>query len=520
MALLPDQLLSMRKVFNKLVSVYLDVRYRQIEHFMKNPHEVQEQLFQQLLSEGKKTEYGKYYHFNSLNDYADFSKTIPINSYEDLMPYIERMMMGEHSILWPGQVKWFSKSSGTTSSKSKFIPVSSINLKHGHIKSSWDVVTLLYHNKPDSMVFAQKNLVMGGSISSYSKHPDTMYGDISGVMLENMPAIGRPFYTPDFETAVMADWDKKIDRMVDQCTKENVTMFGGVPTWTIVLFRKILEATGKNNIKEVWPDVQTYVHGGVSFEPYRDQFKAFLPFDEMNYVEVYNASEGYFAIQNESESNDLLLLLDNGNYYEFIPMTLWGTDQEKAVPLSEVSVGVHYALVITTTSGLWRYQPGDTIVFTNTSPYKIKITGRTKHFINVFGEELMVFNAEKALARTCSTLNCTITDYTVGPIFMKGTKGKGGHEWVIEFDKRPQYLAEFEELLDKNLQNLNSDYEAKRYKDMALHQLNVTPVEKGTFIEWLTIHNKVGAQNKIPRLSNSRDFLEQIKELHGTRSSR
>lgn len=503
----------MRKIFNKVIGVYLERRFKQIENFMKNPHEVQERLFRYLVSEGSATEYGVQHGINKVKDKYDFANTLPITDYEDLKPYIERMMMGEKSILWPGQVSWYSKSSGTTSDKSKYIPVSHENLKNGHIKSSWDVVTLLYHSKPDSMVFAHKNLVMGGSVSSYEKFPETKVGDISGVMLENMPAIGRPFYTPDFQTAVMANWDEKIEKMVEICSKENVTMFGGVPTWTIVLFRKILEATGKKNMKEVWPEVQTYVHGGVSFEPYREQFKQFLPFEDMNYVEVYNASEGYFAIQDDSNSNDMLLLLDNGSYYEFIPMTVWGTDEQKAIPLSEVEMDVNYAIVISTTSGLWRYQPGDTVKFTSTSPYKIKITGRTKHFINVFGEELMVANTEKALAMTCRELHAAIADYTVAPIFIEGVDGKGGHEWAIEFETLPDNLASFTTLLDKNLQRVNSDYEAKRYKDMALTELKLNTVPKGTFVSWLKAKGRFGAQTKIPRLSNSRDFLEKILKI-------
>jgi hypothetical protein len=480
---------------------------------MKNPHEVQFRLLKQLIEEGKSTEYGQNNSLSTVKDYHDFARALPLTEYEDLKPFIDRMMMGEKSVLWPGQVKWYSKSSGTTSGRSKFIPVSTINLKHGHIKSSWDVVTLLYHNKPNSLVFAHKNLVMGGSVSKYDKFPETMYGDISGVMLENMPAIGRPFYTPDFQTAVLANWDEKIEKMVEICSKENVAMFGGVPTWTIVLFRKILEATGKSNMKEVWPEVQTYVHGGVSFEPYREQFKHFLPFEEMNYVEVYNASEGYFAIQDDPKTNDLLLLLDNGSYYEFIPMTEWGTETQQAIPLSEVKIDVNYAIVISTTSGLWRYQPGDTVKFTSTSPYKIKITGRTKHYINVFGEELMVANAEKAISLTCQELNSSISDYTVAPIFIEGKDGKGGHEWAIEFTNLPDNLNAFATLLDLNLQKVNSDYEAKRYKSMALNQLKLNVVPQGTFYNWLKSKGKIGAQNKIPRLSNSRDFLEQILNL-------
>ena len=500
----------MRKVFNKIISVYLDGRYRQIENFMENPHEVQARLLRQLISEGVSTEYGVRNGLERVSNEEQFAKSLPLTDYDDLKPYIERMMMGERSVLWPGQVKWYSKSSGTTSDKSKFIPVSQVNLRHGHIKSSWDVVTLLYHNRPNSQIFAHKNLVMGGSVSRHTPFPETRYGDISAVMLENMPAIGRPFYTPDFETAVLPNWDEKIERMVKQCTKENVTMFGGVPTWTIVLFRKILEATGKSNIQEVWPEVQTYVHGGVAFDPYREQFKKFLPFDDMNYVEVYNASEGYFAIQDDAMTNDMLLLLDNGSYYEFIPMDVWGTDKQEAIPLSAVEIGVKYALVVSTTSGLWRYQPGDTVCFTSTFPYKIKITGRTKHFINVFGEELMVSNSDKAVAMTCKELHASIADYTVAPIYIEGDAGKGGHEWVIEFEISPDNVQRFQTLLDLNLQKVNSDYEAKRYKNMALTELKLHIVPKDTFYKWMRSRGKVGGQNKVPRLSNSREYLEDI----------
>ena len=480
---------------------------------MLNPIETQERLFRELISSGLETQYGRKHGFDRVKSQSDFSSKIMLTDYEDLKPYIDRMMHGEKSVLWPGQISWFSKSSGTTSDKSKFIPVSNENLKNGHIKGSWDVVTLLYHNKPGSKIFAEKNLVMGGALSKFEPFPETTFGDISAVMLQNMPAIGRPFYTPDFETALMHNWDEKIEKMVKICSKENVTMFGGVPTWTIVLFRKILEATGKSNILEVWPTVQTYVHGGVAFTPYKEQFKKFLPTDDFNYVEVYNASEGYFAIQNDLNSDDLLLLLDNGNYYEFIPMEVYGTDRAYAIPLSEVKTGINYALVISTTAGLWRYQPGDTVIFTSTNPYKIKITGRTKHFINVFGEELMVSNTDKALALTCSAFEAQVADYTVAPVFIEGEDGKGGHEWAIEFVKAPADSEKFEKALDQNLQQINSDYEAKRYKDMALVQLKLNILPQGSFNKWMKSRGKVGGQNKVPRLSNERKHLEEILQF-------
>lgn len=501
---------GVRNVFNKLISLYLERRYRQIEYFMENPIEVQERVFRELIAKGLETSYGREHDFELVNNQNDYSEKVPLVNYDDLKPYIDQMMRGKKSVLWPGEINWYSKSSGTTSDKSKFIPISQQNLKSGHIKGSWDVVTLLYQNEPDSKVFAEKNLVMGGALSTFDPYPETIYGDISAIMLENMPAIGRPFYTPDFETALLHNWDEKIEKMVKICSKESVTMFGGVPTWTIVLFRKILEYTGKSNILEVWPNVQTYVHGGVSFSPYREQFKRFLPSEDFNYVEVYNASEGYFAIQNDLKKDDMLLLLDNGNYYEFIPMDVYGTKNEKAIPLSEVEIGVNYALVISTTSGLWRYQPGDTLIFTSTLPYKIKISGRTKHFINVFGEELMVSNTDKALAMACREFGAEVSDYTVAPIFIEGEEGKGGHEWAIEFTRRPNDIQQFARKLDLNLQKVNSDYEAKRYKDMALLPLKLNDVSKGTFLRWMKYRGRLGGQNKVLRLSNERKHLEQL----------
>lgn len=503
----------MRQVFNKFISLYLERRYRQIEYFMQHPVEVQERLFRELIDQGLETSYGRENGLDRVMNQNDYAKIIPLTTYDQLKPYIDRMMLGEADVLWPGKINWFSKSSGTTSDKSKFIPVSQVNLKNGHIKGSWDVVTLLYHTKPESKVFAEKNLVMGGTLNKFEANPETTFGDISAIMLQNMPAIGRPFYTPDFETALLPNWDEKIERMVKICSKQNITMFGGVPTWTIVLFRKILEYTGKSNILEVWPNVQTYVHGGVAFGPYREQFKKFIPKDDFNYIEVYNASEGYFAIQDDLDVSDMLLLLDNGNYYEFIPMSDFDQENPVAIPLADVKTGVNYALVVTTTSGLWRYQPGDTIIFTSTNPYKIRITGRTSHFINVFGEEIMVSNTDKALMLACKEFGATVSDYMVAPVFIEGEEGKGGHEWAIEFVQAPSDKKVFAERLDIHLQNVNSDYEAKRYKDMALLQLKLNALPSGTFQKWMRKRGKVGGQNKVPRLSNERKYLEQILEI-------
>lgn len=499
----------MKAVFNKFISTYLERRYLSLQNFMKYPHKVQERTFDYLIGKAGNTEWGRKYSYNQINSPEQFRKIVPCNEYEDLEPYIKRMMNGAYNVLWPGFVNWYAKSSGTTSSKSKFIPVPKENLRRCHYKGSWDSMTILYNWRNDAKVFERKNLVMGGSLDRYEGNPMTTYGDISAIMLYNMPLVGRPFYTPDFRTALLPDWDEKIDKMVEICSKEQLNMFGGVPSWTIVLFRKILEATGKSNMLEVWPDVQVYVHGGVGFEPYRSQFERFLPSEEFTYMEVYNASEGYFAIQNDFKSNDLLLLLDNGIYYEFMPMTEFGSENPIVLGLNEVELDVNYAMVISTNGGLWRYMTGDTVKFTNLLPYKIKITGRTKHFINAFGEEVMVSNTDKALAATCRSFDCKTEDYTVAPVYFS-EEGKGRHQWLIEFEDAPKDMIDFAAALDDNLKAVNSDYEAKRYKSMALENLTVDVLPKNTFYKWMESRGKVGGQNKVPRLSNNRKYVDEI----------
>lgn len=476
---------------------------------MEHPHKVQERIFNYLISKASNTEWGKRYNYSDIKNQEQYRKQVPVNDYDDIEEYVLKMMNGSYNILWPGFVNWFAKSSGTTSSKSKFIPVPKENLKGCHFKGSWDVVNFLYKGLEDAQIFQNKNLVMGGSLNNYEKNPMTTYGDISAIMLYNMPLIGRPFYTPDFRTALLANWDEKIDKMVEICSRDDVSMFGGVPTWTIVLFRKILEATGKSNMLEVWPTVQTYVHGGVGFDPYRAQFKEFLPSDNFTYLEVYNASEGYFAIQNDLSSNDMLLLLDNGVFYEFLPMSEFGSDNPITVGLKDVEIGVNYAMLISTNAGLWRYMTGDTVTFTSTSPYKIKITGRTKHFINAFGEEVMVSNTDRALSLTCDSLQAKVKDYTVAPVYFN-EGGKGRHQWLIEFEQAPADMGVFEERLDTNLQSLNSDYEAKRYKGMALDNLSIDSLPPETFYRWMDKRGKLGGQNKVPRLSNNRKYVEDI----------
>ncbi len=500
----------MRKNINQLFRWYLRQRMRRIERFKKYPQEVQNSFLVHALRFNRNTEWGRKHQFRNIKNPKDFAKHVPIQDYESLKPYINRMMHGEKDVLWNGQVKWFSKSSGTTNDKSKFIPVTGVNLRNCHIRGTWDTMTFMYDQNPNARQFECKSILMGGSLSTFEPYPKTRFGDVSAVMIHQMPYVGRPFFTPDFETALLDEWEEKIERIAQITSKDqNVVMIGGVPTWTIVLFRRILELSGKDNILEVWPNFQVYVHGGVSFTPYREQFKQFLPSDKVFYQEIYNASEGYFAIQDDLHSDDMLLMLDNGIYYEFLPMEEWDKKEPQAIPISEVEPGKNYAVVITTNSGLWRYLLGDTITFTSTRPYKIKITGRTQQFVNAFGEEVMVANTDKALAQTCAQFDASVADYTVAPVYFS-KNGKGRHEWVIEFEKAPNDLNAFRSQLDKNLQRINSDYEAKRYKSMALEMLNIKNVPQGSFHEWLKSKGKFGGQNKVPRLANSRKYVEEI----------
>ncbi len=500
----------MRRLINRAFKAYYAFRMNHIEHFMQHPHEVQESVLKNLLDVTQDTEWGHTYDYASIKSPHTFAGRVPIQDYESIKPYIQRMMHGEKDILWPGQVRRFSKSSGTTSDKSKFIPVSDENLENCHLKGSWDSMTLFYHQRPDARIFECKTLLMAGSLSRFEPYHKTIFGDISAIMVSQMPKIARPFFTPDIPTALLQNFEEKIERTAQLVSQESdMVSIGGVPTWVIVLFRRILEITGKSNMLKVWPDFQAYIHGGVSFLPYQEQFRQFFPSDQVSYQEIYNASEGYFAAQSDFNTKDMLLLLDSGVYYEFIPMEHWNDEDKTAIPLSEVELGKNYAIVVSTNAGLWRYLPGDTVMFTSKYPYKIKITGRTKHFINAFGEEVMVENTDRALAKTCAETRAIVSEYTVAPIYLE-EDGKGGHEWLIEFDKAPNDLAQFADLLDANLQQINSDYEAKRFKNMALERLQIHAIEPGTFIRWLRSKGKFGSQVKVPRLSNDRKYVDEV----------
>jgi hypothetical protein len=500
-------------IINSFASWVLKQRIHQIELFLKYPNEVQEELLMNLIQSSKNTVLGKEYDYASINSYATFAERVPISTYEELQPLIERTRKGEQNVFWETPIKWFAKSSGTTNAKSKFIPVSNEALEDCHYKGSKDLLCLYLNNNEDSELFIGKSLRLGGSSQIYEDN-NTFFGDLSAILIENMPIWAEFSSTPSNKISLMSEWETKITAIINETKNENVTSFAGVPSWMLVLMNKLLEETGKSNLLEIWPNLEVYFHGGVNFEPYRDQYKKILPKKDFKYYEIYNASEGFFAIQDLNYSSDLLLMLDYGIFYEFIPMDTFGTPDQKTIRLADVELFKNYALVITTNSGLWRYLIGDTVRFTSLNPYRIRVTGRTKHHINVFGEELMVENTDQAIAKACQLTETEVVDYTVAPVFMK-EKEKGAHEWMIEFKKKPTNINAFQKVLDETLQSLNSDYEAKRYNNMTLNPLLINVARENLFYDWLKEKDKLGGQHKIPRLSNHRDYLEQLKEMQG-----
>ena len=498
-------------LINSIASFILKKRIHQMELFLKYPNEVQEELLFNLLKQAENTFIGKQYEFTTITNYKTFSERIPVSTYEELEPLIERTRKGEQNIFWNTPIKWFAKSSGTTNAKSKFIPVSAEALENCHYKASKDLLCLYLNNNEDSQLFVGKSLRLGGSKQLYEDN-NTFFGDLSAILIDNMPIWAEFSSTPSSSISLMGDWESKMPAIIKETVNENVTSLAGVPSWMMVLLNKTLEQTGKQNMLEIWPNAEVYFHGGVNFDPYREQYKKLFPKDNFQYYEIYNASEGFFALQDLNNSNDLLLMLDYGIFYEFIPMDTFGQPTQMTIRLSEVELNKNYAVVITTNSGLWRYLIGDTVRFTSLNPYRIRVTGRTKHHLNVFGEELMVENTEMALTATCKELNCEIIDYTVAPIFMEG-KQKGAHEWMIEFKTLPENINTFSEILDKNLQNLNSDYEAKRHNNMTLNPLVLNVARASLFYDWLKENDKLGGQHKIPRLSNDRNYMEQLLRM-------
>jgi hypothetical protein len=496
---------------NSIISWFLKKRVHQIELFLKYPIDVQEELLLKLVVTAKRTEFGEEHDFSSIKNYKDFTNKVPIQRYESIEPLIERCRKGEQNLFWATPIKWFAKSSGTTNAKSKFIPVSDEALEYCHIKAGKDMLCLYINNNEETQLFTGKGLRLGGSSEIY-KDNNSYFGDLSAIITGNLPFWVDYSSAPSQEVALMAEWETKMEAIIDETIDENITSLIGVPSWMLVLLNRVLERTGKDNILEVWPNLEVYFHGGVNFNPYREQYKKLIPKKGFQYYETYNASEGFFAIQDDNGSKELLLMLDYGIFYEFIPMTSYKGESSIAISLSEVKKNIDYALIITTNSGLWRYLIGDTIRFTSLDPYRIKITGRTKHHINVFGEELIIENAEDALRLACKKTKANIKEYTVGPIFMEGKKN-GGHQWVIEFEKKPKSMDYFTEILDNALKSINSDYEAKRYNSMALAMPKIHVAREGLFYDWLKKKGKLGGQHKIPRLSNSRDFVEELLEL-------
>lgn len=497
---------------SSILSWFLKKRKHQLDLFVKYPVEVQHELLLNLLKTARDTEVGKFHDFRTISNYTKFSEIVPIQKYETIEPMLERSRKGEQNIFWPTQIKWFAKSSGTTNSKSKFIPVSDESIEYCHMNAGKDMLCLFLNNNPEADLFSGKSLRLGGSSAVYEDN-DTYFGDLSAIIIENMPFWADFSSIPNQKTALMSEWEEKLNIIVQESIHEDITSLAGVPSWMLVLLNKVLDVTGKDNILEVWPNLQVYFHGGVNFTPYREQYKKLIPSQTFQYCETYNASEGFFAIQDKNNSDELLLMLDYGIFYEFIPMTEYECENSKAIPIDKVELGVNYAIVITTNSGLWRYLIGDTIKFTCLHPYRIQITGRTKHFINVFGEELIIENTEKALQVACKKSGAEIFDYTVAPIFMVG-KDNGSHEWMIEFKQEPECRKAFSEYLDLALQEVNSDYEAKRYKNLTLSFPRINFSREGLFYDWLKSKGKLGGQHKIPRLSNNRGLMEELLVLN------
>lgn len=489
-------------------------RLNEMDYFRAHPEEVQEKQLARLLEKAADTEFGSSHGYAGIKTAAEYRKRVPLQKYEDIIPYIERLQKGEKSLLWPGEVKWFAKSSGTTSTRSKFIPVTTDALEDCHYRGVKDLLAVYTKNRPGTNIFNGKGLVLGGSHRINDFNKDSLCGDLSAILIENSPFWADLFRTPKASVALLEDFEEKLKRITELTAGENVTSISGVPSWFLVLIKQLLQHTGRNNLLDVWPNLEVFFHGGISFVPYRDQFHHFIRGEQMQYMETFNASEGFFGLQDEPSDNDMLLMLDLGVFYEFIPAELIDTPDPPVYTVAEVKEGVSYAMIISTNTGLWRYVIGDTIVFTRLRPHKFTISGRTKSFINAFGEEVIVDNAEKALAAACKATGALICEYTAGPVYA-GTGTKGSHEWLIEFEKLPGDLGKFTSVLDEALRKVNSDYDAKRFKDLNLVLPVVRPVPGGTFYKWLREKNKLGGQNKVPRLANNREYIDELLRISG-----
>jgi hypothetical protein len=484
-------------------------RINKIEHFKKYPVETQQENLFRIISAAASTEWGRKYDYSSIGSVKEYQSRVPVRSYEEYLPYIERLRKGESNLTWPGDIKWFAKSSGTTSTKSKFIPISRESLQKCHYQAAKDILAIYTRNNPGTRIFSGKALTLGGSNKINQFSNKSIYGDLSAVLIWNAPFYIEFVRTPRKKIALLEDFEEKLELITKITLNQNVTSFSGVPSWYLTLIKHVLAYTGKTNLLEVWPNLEVFFHGGISFSPYREIYKKLIPGNQMHYMETYNASEGFFGIQDDPEKSDMLLMLDYGIFYEFIPSEKTNSGSTEAYSLGEVEKGVNYALIISTNGGLWRYMIGDTIVFTSTDPYRFRISGRTRQFINAFGEEVIVENADKALEQACRSTGAVISEYTAGPVYM-GASSRGTHEWIIEFEKEPDDINKFTNILDDTLKSINSDYEAKRHKDINLIRPVVRTVSQGTFNMWLKSKNKLGGQNKVPRLSNDREFIEEL----------
>jgi hypothetical protein len=499
-------------IINSIASWFMKKRMHQIELFIKYPNDVQREWMMNLVKDASETWYGKNYNFQGIENYTQFKNSVPLSDYESLKPLIERTRRGEQNLIWHTDIKWFAKSSGTTD-KSKFLPVSVESLDGCHYNAGRDMVTLHCYNNPETQLFTGKNLALGGSFKEdvFGDY-QSFHGDVSAIIIHNLPMWAEFFRAPDVNIALLDEWESKLEQMAESMMNENVTSLAGVPSWMLVLLKKILQKKNAKTIKEVWPNLEVYFHGGVSFSPYREQFKMLFDNDKIDYMEMYSASEGFFGIQDQLKSEEMLLMLDYGIFYEFIePKDAKEGNHLRTVNLEDVKTGVDYAIIISTNAGLWRYQLGDVIRFTSTNPYRFKISGRTRQFINVFGEELMVHNTDAAIATACEKTHAMVKEYTVAPVFMQ--KKSGSHEWLVEFEKEPNNFEFFAAVLDEELKRQNSDYEAKRYNNYVLHFPKVTQLASGSFYNWLKANNKLGGQYKVPRLSNERKVLEEILSL-------
>lgn len=499
-----------------LLRAYLKARYLRVGLYRDQAEDKQQALFKSLLADGKHTWIGQRYGLDPGMGYQAFARQVPIHRYEDLAPAIERTMRGEPNVLWPTPVVWFSKSSGTTNNKSKYIPVTRESLYDGHFRAGKDMLAIYHNLKPEAQIHAGKTLRLGGSLQANPYLADSWIGDVSAVIMRSLPWWVNQRNTPSLDVALMPEWESKIDAIVAQSMYEDVRALAGVPSWMLILLKTILDRSGASSLQEVWPNLEVYFHGGVSFAPYEVQYRELLQHPNMTYLQTYNASEGFFGIQDTPDNNQMLLQTDHGTFFEFIPADQMNhLERAQPVPLEGVAVGETYAMVITTNGGLWRYLIGDTIRFTSTRPYRFAITGRTKHFINAFGEELVVENAELAIARACEATEAVVVEYSAAPVYMD-THHAGAHEWVIEFKREPASMDHFREVLDAELKRLNSDYEAKRHKDMALQPPRIRVARPGLFLNWLSAKGKLGGQHKVPRLSNTREYVDELLQLNGS----